>query len=229
MSNLIKDIANSERPYEKAVEHGIEALTDAELLAVILRNGTKDTSAIDLANRILNMHLVYDGLISLNYLTREELKSIQGIGDVKATQLLAVVELSKRISLSTFKKNIVFDSSDTISRYYIEKCRFLTREKTYLLMLAADNSLIKEINISEGTINEAHMSPREVYVLALKYEAVSIIIVHNHPSGNVNPSEADINVTNRLVSCGKLLGIRLLDHIIVGRAEYYSMFERGLI
>lgn len=229
MSNLIKDIANSERPYEKAVEHGIEALTDAELLAVILRNGTKDTSAIDLANRILNMHLVYDGLISLNYLTREELKSIPGIGDVKATQLLAVVELSKRISLSTFKKNIVFDSSDTISRYYIEKCRFLTREKTYLLMLAADNSLIKEINISEGTINEAHMSPREVYVLALKYEAVSIIIVHNHPSGNVNPSEADINVTNRLVSCGKLLGIRLLDHIIVGRTEYYSMFERGLI
>lgn len=229
MKTLIKNIAPCERPYEKAKEFGIASLSDAELLAIILRNGTKNMSSIDVANQILNSHLVHKGLVSLNYLIREELIKIPGIGDTKATELLAVAEISNRISNTISKNNIVINNVKTIADFYINKCRFLLHEKTFLMLLGPGNIIIKDICISEGTVNEAHLSAREVFIEALKYNAVNIILVHNHPSGNVQPSKEDIKSTNNIAEAGKIVGIRLLDHLIVGYDDYFSMYERGII
>lgn len=229
MSNLIKDIASCERPYEKALTYGINYLSDSELLAVILRNGSKDLSSIDLANIILNSHIMYKGLISLNYLTREDLVSIKGIGDTKATQILAIAELARRMNLSKLPSGISFNSPDAIGAYYIEKCKYYTKEKTFLLLFSSAHNLIKEIKLSEGTVNMALISPREIFIEALKYQAVYIILVHNHPSGLPEPSKADINATKKIIEAGKFMDINLSDHIIVGNNCYVSLFERGLI
>lgn len=229
MNNLIKDLADCERPYEKAASMGISTLSDAELLAVIIRNGTRDSSSIDLANRVLNAHVLHKGLIGLNYMRREALKDIKGIGDVKATQILAVAELSGRINSARLKKDMIFNSPDTIAEYYIEKCKFLTKERTYLMLFSSSYMLIKEIMISEGTVSSAFMSPREIFIEALKYEAVHIILIHNHPSGFPEPSAEDIRATMKIGEAGKLMGINLSDHIIVGNGSYVSMLERGII
>lgn len=229
MNNLIKDLADCERPYEKAASMGISTLSDAELLAVIIRNGTRDSSSIDLANRVLNAHVLHKGLIGLNYMRREALKDIKGIGDVKATQILAVAELSGRINSARLKKDMIFNSPDTIAEYYIEKCKFLTKERTYLMLFSSSYMLIKEIMISEGTVSSAFMSPREIFIEALKYEAVHIILIHNHPSGLPEPSAEDIRATMKIGEAGKLMGINLSDHIIVGNGSYVSMLERGII
>ena len=226
---LIKDIAGCERPYEKAVEYGIDALSDAELLATIIRTGSSDGSAIDLANKILNNHYLYKGLAGLNYLSRDDLLIIKGIGNTKATQVLAIAELSKRMVKQKLKKKISFHDSESIASYYIEKCKYLNKERLYLMLFNTANILIKEIMLSEGTVNQSLISTREIYINALKYEAVNIILVHNHPSGRVEPSKADINSTIKVFEAGKLLGIELHDHIIVGYDDYYSMHERGII
>lgn len=229
MNNLIKDLANCERPYEKALLHGINALSDAELLAVIIRNGTKDKSSIDLANTILNAHNIHKGIAALNFLTREELNKIKGIGDIKATQLLAIAELSNRMSNTRLKKELSFNNPVTIADYYINKCKFMTKEKTFIMLFTSSHTLIKEIMISEGTINQALVSPREIFIEALKYEAVYIILVHNHPSGSPEPSLADIDATKKIIEAGRILDIRLTDHIIIGDNCYVSMLERGII
>lgn len=229
MNNLIKNIASCERPYEKALEQGITVLSDAELLAVILRNGTKDTSSIDLANILLNTHFSHKGLLGLNYLRREDLVQIKGIGHTKATLILAIGEIAYRINNQRAKENISFFSPQSIADYYMEKCKFLTKEQTYLMMFSTRQMLIKEILLSQGTINQSLVSPRDIFIEALKYEAVYIVLIHNHPSGNPEPSQADINITKRIKEAGRLIDINLSDHIIVGNGTYVSMLERGII
>lgn len=228
MNILIKDIAECERPYEKALEHGIESLSDAELLATIIRTGTREQSSIDLAHIILNNHHLHKGLSGLNYLTREELLNIKGIGNTKATQLLAIAELALRMSTQKYRKEISFDSPKSIAEYYIKKCRYINKEKTFLLLFSSAMTLIKEIPLSEGTVNMSLVSTRDVFLEALKYQAVYIILIHNHPSGNVEPSNADIKLTKKVLEAGKLLDIILSDHIIIGRDSYMSMLERGI-
>ncbi len=226
---LIKDIASCERPYEKALEFGVDSLSDAELLATIIRTGYGDGSSIDLSNIILNCHYLYKGLLSLNYLEREDLISIKGIGNTKATQILAIAELSRRMVKQKLKNEIYFMNAESIVSYYNEKCKYLKKERLYLMLFNTANMLIKEILLSEGTVNQSLISTREIFVQALKYEAVNMILVHNHPSGNVEPSKSDINVTYRVYEAGKLLGIELFDHIIIGYDKYFSMHERGII
>lgn len=226
---LIKDIASCERPYEKAVEFGVDTLSDAELLATIIRTGYGDGSSIDLANMILNSHYLYKGLLALNYLEREDLLSIKGIGNTKATQILAISELSRRMVKQRLKNEISFMNAESIVSYYNEKCKYLKKERLYLMLFNTANVLIKELLLSEGTVNQSLISTREIFVQALKYEAVNMILVHNHPSGNVEPSKADISVTYRVNEAGKLLGIELFDHIIIGHDKYFSMHERGII
>jgi len=229
MNNLIKDIACCERPYEKAISKGINTLSDAELLAVIIKNGTSDDSSIDLANQVLNSHPLLKGLLGLNYLSREDYLLIKGIGDIKATQLLAVAELASRMNRSRLKQSIVFNTPSTIAEYYIEKCRFLHKERVYLMLLSSAHTLIKEILLTEGLINQSLLSPREIFIEALKYQAVRIILVHNHPSGFPEPSEEDIRTTRKIIEAGQLLDIYLSDHIIVGNNSYFSMAERGIL
>lgn len=226
---LIRDIADCERPYEKAVEYGVEVLSDAELLATIIRTGSKETSSIDLANRILNNHYLYKGLAGLNYMDREDLLSINGIGNTKATQILAVAELSTRMAKQRLKKAITFCDAESIAAYYLEKCKYLSKERLYLLLFNTAHMLIKEILLSEGTVNQSLVSTREIFIQVLKYEAVHFILVHNHPSGRTEPSHADVEVTMQVKAAGKLLGVNLSDHIVVGYDSYYSMRERGII
>ena len=229
MNILVKDLAICERPYEKAEHFGISVLSDAELLAIIMRSGTKDTSVLDLANRVLNAHNTQKGLLGLHLLLPQELMQIPGIGKVKSMQLQALAEISKRMNLEKLEKKMDFHTPDTIGAYYREKCRFLTIEKTFLLLLTNAHTLIKEIELSSGTVNQTYLSPREIFIHALRYEAVHIVLVHNHPSGRVTPSDTDIQSTLRIRDAGKMLGIQVSDHIIVAGDQYLSMLERGIL
>ena len=229
MSNLIKDIASCERPYEKAVLNGIHTLTDAELLAVILRTGTNRESSIDLANKILNSHNVHKGLNGLFFMRREDMLAIKGIGNTKATQLLAVTELSRRINESKLRKDMCFNNPDKIAAYYMEKCKYLTKERVFLMLFSNSHMLIKEMVLSEGTVSSSSVSPREIFIEALKYEAVNFILVHNHPSGSPEPSNSDIAATIKIKEAADIMDINMSDHIIVGNDCYISLAERGII
>lgn len=226
---IIKDIACCERPYEKAIEYGIETLSDAELIATIIRTGTKELSSIDLAHKILNCHHLYKGLHGLNYINRDELMLIKGIGNTKATQILALTEISSRMSKQILKKDINFNNPNSIASYYQKKCKYLKKERTYMMMFNTSHMLIKEVMLSEGTVNQTLISPREIFIEALKYESVNIVLIHNHPSGSPEPSKSDIEATLKIRDAGKLIDINLSDHIIVGGETYISMYERGII
>lgn len=229
MYKKVKEMPLIERPYEKCRMYGASSLSDRELLAIILRSGTKDCSSIELADQIYNLHPVHHGMIGLPYLSYEALISIKGIGMVKAVQILCIVELSKRLSMSKAKTRLKLASPASIADYYMESMRHLQQEQLIVMMLDGKNQLIKDCILTVGTINSSLVSPREIYLEALHYEAVNLILVHNHPSGDSTPSQQDIQVTNRVLKAGKLIGIHLLDHIILGEHQYTSLYEEGLI
>ncbi|NLP34907.1 MAG: DNA repair protein RadC [Clostridiales bacterium] len=223
----VKDLPESERPYEKCEKYGAGALSDAELLAVIIRTGTKNLRSIDLAVNVLNYSSSRPGLKGLNYLTFSELTSIKGIGRVKAIELLCLTELTKRMAREVHKDSLKLVTPQSVANYYMQDMRHLTREQVMLLMMDSKNKIIKDMIIATGTVNTSLMPVREIFVQALKYEAVNIIILHNHPSGDPTPSSEDIRVTKRLVEAGNLIGIALMDHIIIGDNRYISLKERG--
>lgn len=224
----MKEISETERPYEKSMKYGVEILTDAELIAVILRSGSRESNALSTAYRILNAHPVHKGIVGLNYLTVDELMRIGGIGKVKALQMKCLAEFSKRMSRAVHKPFVAFQSPQSIADYYMGQTRYLEKEYVYLLMFDSKQKLLKDKQISEGTINCSLLSPREVFIEAVRYEAVNIILVHNHPSGDPAPSRDDIDITNRIYDAGKLIGINLADHIILGNNCYVSLAERGI-
>ncbi|MCF0142088.1 MAG: DNA repair protein RadC [Parasporobacterium sp.] len=218
------------RPDERFIKLGPAALTDAELLAIILRCGSKELSSVDLARNILysepggreNIITIFDYEI-------EDLKKIKGIGQVKALQIKAVGELSSRIARSNARKALKFNDPKSIADYYMEQLRHLKKEVVVLLMLNSSGELIKELVMSSGTVNSSLIPVREIFIDSLRYEAVNIIILHNHPGGSVTPSDSDISSTERLVQAGKIISIPLLDHIIIGDMQYFSFREEGLL
>ncbi len=224
----VKELPASERPYEKCERYGAGALSDAELLAVILRTGTKNQRVIDLAVNILNYSTAYPGLKGLNYLTLKELTRIKGVGRVKAIELLCLTEITRRMSKQLQQENLRLITPQSVADYYMQDMRHLTREVVKLLMLDSKNRLIKDIIVSEGTVNTSLVPIREIYVNAVKYEAVHIILLHNHPSGDPSPSAEDIRITKRLWEAGNLMGILLMDHIIIGDNRYISLKQQGL-
>ena len=231
MKHTIKDLPETERPYEKCLKNGVSALTDSELLAVILKTGTKGSSSLYLANDILN-HLQnssYPGLVGLHYISLEELKKIHGIGRVKAIQLKCIGELSKRIATSAAKTTLSFQDPVTIAKYYMEQLRHEEQEVMVCMMLDTKNHLLGEQVLTKGISNATLITPREVFLAALKYHAVNLILVHNHPSGDPTPSECDLDVTERILEAGELIGIQLLDHIIIGDQRYVSFHEQGYL
>jgi DNA repair protein RadC len=219
----------SERPYDRCERFGAKYLTDAELIAIILKNGTKSKQAVDLANEILGIKEQYPGLISLDHITINDLMKIKGIGKVKAMQIMCVVELSKRMAKATQDEGVFFVKPKDIAMYYMQDLRNLDYEKVVLVLLNSKNKVIKEIELSKGTVNASLISPREVFIYALRYDAVNIALIHNHPSGNPEPSSADILVTNRVRDTGKLIGIELIDHIIIGDNKFTSLRESGMM
>lgn len=219
----IKSMPESERPYEKCRKQGVKALSDAELLAVIIKTGTKDLRSTDLALNVLSLCDTHGGISGLCHLSITDLEKIKGIGEVKAIQLLCAAELAVRISVSGARQRLCFNCPDTIAAYYMEEMRHYTQEHLMLMMFDTKNCLIRDSLIFKGTVNSAVVQPREIFIEALRYEAVSIIIVHNHPSGDPTPSKEDILVTKTLYQAGRYIGIRLLDHLIIGEQKYESL------
>lgn len=224
----MKDIPNAERPYEKCLKQGAEALSDAELLAVLLRTGTKGENVLALAKRLL-----YEdggaGLLGIHQFSFRSLMKLKGIGKVKAVQILCLSELAKRLSKASVEPRLRFSSSQSVAEYYMEDLRHRNQEVMKLLLLNSKAELIDETNISKGTVNASLVTPRELFVEALKKEAVSMILLHNHPSGDPTPSRDDILTTKRISECGLLIGIELLDHIIIGNNCYVSFQEENLL
>ena len=226
---LLKENADTTRPYEKCLLYGAESLTDAQLLAVIIRTGTKELSCLELAEKVLTLKTGREELLGLMSLTIPELMTIRGIGQVKAIQLKCVGELSKRLSTRRAANGLTFSDPGTIADYYMERLRHEEKENLFCLMLDTKFKLIGEERISTGTVNFAVVSVRDLFLAAMRHRAVQIILVHNHPSGDPQPSEADINITRRVQSAGEMMEIRLLDHIIVGDRCYVSFRESGLL
>ena len=204
--------------------------TEAELLAVILRTGTKDTSAVELAEKVLTLaKYPREGLLGLHDVSVEELTQIRGIGIVKAVKLKCIAELSNRMSRARASTGICFTRADMVAEYFMEKLRHKDTECVYLLCLDAKGQLIREKKLSDGCVNMALISPREIFLEALKDKAVNIILVHNHPSGDPTPSRADRELTDNVAGAGEQMDIPLLDHIIIGDNRYTSFKEQKLL
>lgn len=223
----IKNMPISERPREKMITYGCQSLSNAELLAIVLSTGTKDKTAIDLARGILNMSS--EGLRTLTNCTMEELMQIKGIGLAKASQVIAAVELGKRIALTTNVNNYKIQGPEDISNLLMEEMRYLNKEIFNIILLNTKNNVIAIENISIGSLNASIVHPREVFNIAIKRSSSAIILAHNHPSGDPKPSMEDINITKRLIEAGTIIGINVLDHIIIGDGIYFSMKEKEII
>ncbi len=225
--NRIKDLPEVERPYEKCLKYGANHLSDAELLAAILRTGTNGLSAYDLANNIIRSD-ASKNILSIMHLSKEELLKIKGVGSAKAVQILCIVELARRISLERASLNLKMNVPSSIANYYMEQVRHLEREELVVIFVDTKCNMIKDIVISKGSINSSFISNREILVEALKCDAVNIILLHNHPSGDPSPSTADISSTKKLRKACELVGLSLLDHIIIGDRCYTSFIESNI-
>ncbi len=222
----IKKMAYNERPREKMLSKGEKYLSNAELLAILLRNGTKNKNAIELANYIINKDL--QGIRYLKDVTIEELCEIEGIGLSKATQIKAALELGIRVASYKPDKYAVKNPWD-IYKYYMESLRYEMKEVFKVVLLNTKNEIITDIDVSVGTLNSSLVHPREVFREAIKRSTNKIILMHNHPSGNIEPSKEDKNITNRLIKCGDIIGIEVIDHIIIGDGVYFSFKENMII
>jgi len=216
----IKDISKENRPRERFQRFGASALSDAELLAIILQKGTKEENVIDMSSRLISKY----GLDELSDLSLNEVQEIKGIGPAKAMQIRALFEFNKRHSLAKIKNSIVKSARDVFD--YASK-RLPGKDKEYFMILHLDSRsrIIKDEVISIGTLNASIIHPREVFKSAIKESANSIILVHNHPSGDPSPSQEDIEITKRLFEAGELLDIKVLDHVIIGNEDYWSFKE----
>lgn len=212
-------------PYEKFEKYGEASLTDAELLAVIIRTGSANKNALELSTEILSLCPYAAGLEGIYELSAEKLRSIPGIGRVKAIQIKCIAELSKRIAECKARRKLDFRSASSIAAYYMERLRCEKREMVFCMMLDTKASLICDECISIGTVNASLLSPREIFTRALECRAASVVLIHNHPSGDPTPSEEDLKITETVKKAGEIIGIRLLDHIIIGQKRYNSILK----
>ncbi|MFI3172201.1 MAG: DNA repair protein RadC [Eubacteriales bacterium] len=228
-NTTMKDIPTQERPYEKCEKLGASSLSDSELLAVILRNGTRGLTALELANHLLYSKFKQNGIINIHQWTYHQLLRVKGVGNVKALQILCIAELAKRLSKAYAAPGLSFQNPASIAEYYMEDLRHCSQENMKLLFLNTRSKLIGEKILTKGTVNSTVVSPREMFIDALHMGAVSIILLHNHPSGDPTPSKQDILITKRIQEAGDLIGINLLDHIIIGDNCYISFCEKKIL
>ena len=226
MSFKIKDLPDEEKPREKAILQGVENLTIPELMAIIIKTGTKEESAKDLGVRLYNEIGCAEGLRNLRLASLTRLK---GIGKTKAISLMAAVELGKRINGNNIISLKKIHETKDVYFYYGSSFLFEEQEKLLALFLNSKNEVLKEKIIFMGTANQSIVHPRDIFKEAILNNAIKIIIVHNHPSGNVSPSLEDKKFTQKLKEAGELLSIPLLDHIIIGKNTYFSFLEQNLL
>lgn len=223
----IKDLPLSERPYEKLELFGAEKLSNAELLAIIIKTGTKEKSVITIAQEILKLQNEKNcnNLRFMQDLSITDFMKIKGIGKVKAIQLKAICELTKRIS-RPINYQIKIKNSKDVASLLMPEMRYEKREIAKVLLLNCKNLVLKIVDISLGGANFACLEPKDILAEALKLQAPKIILVHNHPSGDTTPSKSDFNITDRIYEAAELMGIQMLDHIIIGDGTYESIFRK---
>lgn len=229
MNNNLRiiDIPQNERPVEKLITFGAETLNNSELLAIILRSGVKGENVLSLSQRVLGELNGLNGLLNASY---KDITSIKGIKEVKASQILALVELGRRLNALKGKADeISINSPQDIGNMLKSEMSGLNQEVLKLIVLNTKNKIIRIKDVFKGTLNTSIVHPREIYSEAIKCGGASIIICHNHPSGDPTPSKEDINITERIKQCGKIVGIELLDHIIVGDQKFLSLKEKGIL
>lgn len=223
---MLRDLPREERPRERMMRSGAEALSHAELLAILLVTGTRKESALTVAQRILGQT---DGLRRLVDMGIEELIGINGIGPAKAVQLKAAIELGRRMAASRVGDRVVIRSPRDAAELLAEQLRYLQKEHFVCLFLNTKNQVIAQETLSIGSLNASIVHPREVFRAAIKYGSASIVCAHNHPSGDPAPSPEDIAITKRLVESGRIVGIDVLDHIVVGDGHFVSLKEQGMM
>lgn len=216
------------QPYEKFKKFGAKSLTDEELLAIFIRTGTKEKNSVEIARQILEL-FPERGLLGLFHIHRSSLMEIPGIGEVKAVKLLCLAELAQRISRIKAEKNLQFEKPATVAEYYMESLRHEEKEQVILVLLDKRLRLLKDVLLSVGTISESVISPREIFVEAFKENAAQFMLLHNHPSGDPEPSASDLKMTERVKMLSQFMGIPLIDHIIIGDNCYVSLREKGCL
>ncbi|MDD6201635.1 MAG: DNA repair protein RadC [Lachnospiraceae bacterium] len=230
--NAIKNniLTPDEYPYEKFEKMGPEALTDAELLAIVIRTGTIGENSLSLAKKVLALsNDSNNGILALQKIPYEEMMKIKGIGKVKAIRIKCMVEFTRRMSRQSALHDLNLNSPETVADYYMEQVRHLETEHVYLILADNKNRLIKDVLLSKGTVNASLISTREIFIEALRYHAVRIFLIHNHPSGDPTPSRQDIEITKVIREASEILNIPLLDHIIIGDNTYVSLKEKGYL
>lgn len=222
----IREWRHDERPRERLLAHGAQSLSDAELLAILIAKGVRGFSALDAARLVLE---TLGTLSEISARDVSQLATIKGIGKVKAITLVAAFELSRRIESAPFQSKQVIRSPQDVAGYYIPKLRGMMKETFRVLLLNSANQVFRDVLVSEGSLNASIVHPREVFRTAITESANAMILMHNHPSGNTEPSREDIAITKQLVEAGKLVDIKVLDHIIIAGEQYTSLNEKGLM
>lgn len=221
---MIRDVHMSDRPRERLLRQGAPSLSNQELIAIMLRTGTKEESVITLANRVITS---IDRIQDLKQITVEELTAIKGIGNAKAVQILAAVELGIRLYQMQTENKYCIRSPEDAAAYVMAELSQLKQEHFLALFLNVKNEVLHKQTIFIGSLNSSIVHPREIFREAVKRSAASIIVMHNHPSGNPSPSPEDIEVTKRLVEAGSIMGIDIIDHIIIGDHQFLSLKQKG--
>ncbi|GGG02558.1 UPF0758 protein YsxA [Paenibacillus albidus] len=221
---MLRDLPHEERPRERMMHYGAESLSQAELLAILLRTGTRRESAIHIAQRMLKQIGSLRGLADLSI---EELTGIKGIGPAKAVQLKAGIELGRRMANSRLNEPVTIRSPQDAAEILTEQLRYLQKEHFVCLFLNTKNHVLAQETLSMGSLNASIVHPREVFRAAIKCSSASIICAHNHPSGDPTPSPEDIALTKRLQQAGEIVGIDVLDHLIIGDSSFVSLKEKG--
>ncbi len=224
----IKDWPEADRPREKLLDRGAESLSDAELLAIILRtgNGSTGESAVDHARRLLQE---FKGLRGIDQASFRDLRSVKGVGAAKIAQLKSCLEIGRRLGQKKWEVGQPFRSSKDVFQHFREELGRAKREIFYVVLLTNKNRKIREVKISEGSLTASIVHPREVYWTVIRESAAAVIFVHNHPSGDPSPSTEDLEITRRLKEVGDVMGIRVLDHVVIGHDRYMSFKDQGLI
>jgi DNA repair protein RadC len=221
----IKQWPEGERPREKLMHRGSASLTEAELLAILIRSGSRGATAVDLAKKLLSDQRTLRDLARMSVVDLGQL----GIGRVRAAAIVAAFELGRRLPASAGAGRPVVRAPEDVTVVFLPRLRDLQHEEFWVLLLSTSNQLMRDVRITSGTLNSSLVHPRECFSEALKEKAASVIFVHNHPSGNPEPSEEDLSITRQLTEAGKILGIPVYDHIVVGGAQFVSFAQRGLL
>ncbi|MBX6394942.1 MAG: DNA repair protein RadC [Alicyclobacillaceae bacterium] len=223
---MVRDVPHEERPRERLLTLGPERLTNVELLAILLRTGGQGRSALDVAQRLLTR---FEGLVGLLEADSRELMEEDGVGPAKASQILAALELGRRVQRAARNRSAVIRSPQDVAAHLMERLQFLHKEHFVVLHLDTKHRILGEEVVSVGSLNASIVHPREIFKTALKRSAAAVVCAHNHPSGDPTPSPEDVDVTKRLSEAGRILGIDLLDHVVIGHGAFVSMRELGFV